>query len=723
MKEDNLDQKQADQAAEKTGNPSNKAELISRRKLLGQIGAAGAVTAGAWLLGPLGGQLPSARADANETYTECCKMVTIAELRALTSPEADRIYFVKDRYQEGSYYYDASDTTSTDNTGIILMSVSGARFRRIFEGPADVKWFGAKGDGTTDDTAAIQLAINSHAHIYFPPSSYKITDYVFLQDNSRIEGTRSSKIFMSANPDGVNLISAKDKVNVTIDNLWIEGVYGVGNPFPVRGVMEGQGVTLAVYGCRNVLITNCYFTYNGLGSGNIYVSKCKDVVVTNNYVEKSMNGICFDNWYGEDNTPGGTHVENVTVANNVLSDMGGRAIACDLDEDVARTSNIAIVGNTIRGAAYAAIAINARGVTVVGNIIDGKRDGGITTVGGQQSLPTYYGFLSNFDCEHIHIADNVFQEIFMNGVKILNGSNVSIVNNSFSFAVKYLNQNNNQVLELNEPDNRMIQLDWNTNAYIAPYTIKIEGNTIVNDRNPTGQQPIAELIYLNDLSNKEAISAGSFIHVANNQLRAKKISVAIQYIKSLYKDVPGGKLYITDNTINSPVKSGTAISAARLDELHIEGNKINGIAIAFEIGMSGLTNFSGNVIRNYNTAYFFNVANLLSEIDQLIVQDTIIGNPAAGSFVFTGTVSNPYIAGVSNGAGMKFIGVNVNQIKGTYYPENLVVEGSDSAPTAGKWAVGDRITIKNVAAGGYSGFICTTLGTPGTWKQYGAIQV
>ncbi|QNK58584.1 right-handed parallel beta-helix repeat-containing protein [Paenibacillus sp. PAMC21692] len=712
MREDNQDYLQSEQE----GSQDTGGKLISRRKILGSIGAAGAVTAGAWLLGSFGGKLPEANADG--AYAECCKMVTIAQLRALTTPETDRIYFVKDRDQEGSYYYDASDTSSADNTGIILVSTSGARFRRIFEGPAHVKWFGAKGDGTTDDTVAIQLAINSYSHIYFSPSSYRITDYVFLQDNSRIEGTRSSKIFMSTNPNGVNLISAKDKVNITIDNLWIEGVYGVGNPFPVPGVMEGQGVTLAVYGCRNVVITNCYFTYNGEGSGNIYVSKCKDVVVTNNFVEKSMNGICFDNWYGDNDTPGGTHVLNVTVANNVVSDMGGRAIAFDLDD---KNSNIAVVGNTVRAAAYAAIAVNATGVTVVGNIINGKRDGGISTVGGQQSLPTYYGFLSNFHCEHVHLADNIFEEIFMNGVKILNGSSVSIVNNSFSFALKYLNQNNNQVLDLHEPNNQMISLEWDTNAYTSPFTIKIDNNTIVNDRNPTGQLPIAELISLKDISNSAEKAASSFIHVTNNQIRSKKISTAIQYAKSLYQEGGTGKLYITGNTIYSPVKSGTAILATRLEELHIEGNKINGIAIAIEMGTGGLANFSSNVIRNYNTAYFFNVSNLLNEIDQLIVQDTIIGNPAEGSYVFTGLVTNSYIVASSNGAGMKFIDVNVNQIKGTYYPESLVVEGTNSAPTAGRWAVGDRVTIKNVTAGGYSGFICTTLGTPGMWKQYGAI--
>ncbi|MBP1990697.1 right-handed parallel beta-helix repeat-containing protein [Paenibacillus eucommiae] len=723
MTENNQHQQQVEQE----GYEGKSDVRVSRRKLLGGIGAAGAVTAGAWLLGTMGGKLPVANGSGMKKsieYEECCKMVTIAQLRALSSPEIDRIYFVKDRDQEGSFYYDNTDTTSADNTGIILVSSSGARFRRIFSGPAHVKWFGAKGDGTTDDTAAIQLAINSFSHIYFSASSYRITDYVFLQDNSRIEGTRASKIFMTTNPDGVNLISAKDKVNVTIDNLWIEGVYGVGNPFPVKGVMEGQGVTLAVYGCRNVVITNCYFTYNGDGSGNIYVSKCKDVVVTNNYVEKSMNGICFDNWYGENDTPGGTHVENVTVANNVVSDMGGRAIAFDLDDVVVRNSNIAVVGNTVRAAAYAAIAFNGKGITVVGNIIDGRRDRGISTVGGQQSLPTYYGFLSNFNCEQVHLADNVFEEIFMNGVKILNGSEVSIANNRFSFALDYLNQNNQQLTELHEPNNQLISLEWDTNMYVAPYSMKVENNVLVNNRNPTGQQPVSEMIILKDSSNKADMAANTFIHIANNQIRSKVLSTAIRYSKTLNQDLDTSRLYITNNTIYSPLKKGTAIMTSKLEELHIEDNNINGVAIAIETGKNGLCYFSGNLIRNYNTAYFFQVGNLTNQIAQLIVKDTIIGDPAEGSYVFAGLVNNPYIVGISNGAGMKFIGVNINKIKGTYYPENLTVDqGSDTAPTDGKWTIGDRVLIKNVVAGGYSGFICTQLGTPGTWKKFGTIEV
>lgn len=45
-----------------------------------------------------------------------------------------------------------------------------------------------------------------------------------------------------------------------------------------------------------------------------------------------------------------------------------------------------------------------------------------------------------------------------------------------------------------------------------------------------------------------------------------------------------------------------------------------------------------------------------------------------------------------------------------------------SAPTQGTWNRGDTIYIKAPAAGGREGFICTTAGTPGTWKSFGNID-
>lgn len=44
-----------------------------------------------------------------------------------------------------------------------------------------------------------------------------------------------------------------------------------------------------------------------------------------------------------------------------------------------------------------------------------------------------------------------------------------------------------------------------------------------------------------------------------------------------------------------------------------------------------------------------------------------------------------------------------------------------AAPTTGTWAVGDRVFDTSPSAGGHIGWVCTTAGTPGTWKTFGAI--
>ena len=46
-----------------------------------------------------------------------------------------------------------------------------------------------------------------------------------------------------------------------------------------------------------------------------------------------------------------------------------------------------------------------------------------------------------------------------------------------------------------------------------------------------------------------------------------------------------------------------------------------------------------------------------------------------------------------------------------------------AAPVAGTWAVGDIVWNTAPAAGAFIGWTCTTAGTPGTWKTFGAISV
>jgi hypothetical protein len=59
--------------------------------------------------------------------------------------------------------------------------------------------FGAKGDGTTDDTAAIQLAVNTAKSVFFPSGTYKITAPIVLsQNNFEVVGVKGKTIIMGS---------------------------------------------------------------------------------------------------------------------------------------------------------------------------------------------------------------------------------------------------------------------------------------------------------------------------------------------------------------------------------------------------------------------------------------------------------------------------------------------------------------------------------------------
>jgi hypothetical protein len=88
----------------------------------------------------------------------------------------------------GVFFWDPTVTAIQDDGGTVI-HVSGGGWRRVFDGPINVKWFGAVGNGNADDTIALQQALNA-AHcapssggagpatgqsVFIPPGIY-ITD-------------------------------------------------------------------------------------------------------------------------------------------------------------------------------------------------------------------------------------------------------------------------------------------------------------------------------------------------------------------------------------------------------------------------------------------------------------------------------------------------------------------------------------------------------------------
>lgn len=107
---------------------------------------------------------------------------TLAELVLFDSNVANTVV-VRDVEAGGVFMYDAARVAENDG-GIVLDG-----WVRQFSGPVNVKWFGAKGDGVTDDTAAIQSAITVNlGDILVPDGDYIISNTI----------TVSSKLLFSA---------------------------------------------------------------------------------------------------------------------------------------------------------------------------------------------------------------------------------------------------------------------------------------------------------------------------------------------------------------------------------------------------------------------------------------------------------------------------------------------------------------------------------------------
>jgi polygalacturonase len=76
------------------------------------------------------------------------------------------------------------------------MSLTKVSYSMIIGAPVNVLDYGAKGDGVTNDTAAIQAAIDA-AHgtqqVFFPAGTYKVTATLNLYKGSNLIGINQSQ--------------------------------------------------------------------------------------------------------------------------------------------------------------------------------------------------------------------------------------------------------------------------------------------------------------------------------------------------------------------------------------------------------------------------------------------------------------------------------------------------------------------------------------------------
>ena len=124
---------------------------------------------------------PALRSYTTASLTFSTMSALRANASAKTSGTAVSVggYYTVNDGGGGVFVCNTADTTTADNGGTVIVDTLGQRWARaVGVGAYSVRWFGAKGDGTTDDRGAIQAAIATAQPVYIPPGVYLVKDAI-----------------------------------------------------------------------------------------------------------------------------------------------------------------------------------------------------------------------------------------------------------------------------------------------------------------------------------------------------------------------------------------------------------------------------------------------------------------------------------------------------------------------------------------------------------------
>jgi hypothetical protein len=299
-------------------------ETISRRKLLTSIGIAGAALAAGGIVNA-GSQVAYGKTDVTDSVygsggkfhwkdlepIDFCVKVTLAELRSRADSLPEDAYFVTDAGMEGIFLYDQTDIATPDNTGTVVVTSGGKRFKRVFQQTVSSSWFGAKGDGTTVETQALQNALNASAgkKLFIPKqqSGHYLTGQLFVPNDIVIE-LEPGTVIQAVD---TLLRSAPYERLIRIKNVKNVAVIGNGATFRMNKAAYTTGEQAHIFdisGSENVTIERV--SANDSGGDGFYVGNyegmipfSKNVVlrdcIANNNRRQGLSVISVDGFLAE----------------------------------------------------------------------------------------------------------------------------------------------------------------------------------------------------------------------------------------------------------------------------------------------------------------------------------------------------------------------------------------------------------------------------------------
>jgi parallel beta-helix repeat protein len=255
---------------------------------------------------------------------------------------------------------------------------------KLFGAPADVRAFGAKGDGVTNDTVAFAAALVEKRSVYVPPTtSGFVVDNLTVPASSRLFGDGDASLIKSP-PTSINRL-----LLVGGNNVLIEGLNILGNSASQQSASSGPLIEAGVV---------------------------SDLVIRDNLIRNApRHAIALNGSNGV-----------LVQGNRIFNQYHGAGVLCSA---TLVSSNISVVGNHIRDSQWANVH-SFGGVTewiIADNILDGSGRGSGSLVGGEiaDNITSYLDVVDNVN---VTISGNVLKRSRNNGIHI-NGINLTIVGN------------------------------------------------------------------------------------------------------------------------------------------------------------------------------------------------------------------------------------------------------------------------------------------------------
>ncbi len=176
---------------------------------------------------PLGVYLPEDRTGSGSGGGDALAFDTAAQLGVFLGTTAGQVAVTTGCLQRGDggggqWYWDPESSASA-NTGTVVGSSPAGRWIRLFSGRANVRWFGARGDGTTDDSAAFTSALLTCSDVFVPFGTFRLNSWVRVQSGQSLVGAGSYSVLEanSATSGERFALLVEDAVRTTISDLRI----------------------------------------------------------------------------------------------------------------------------------------------------------------------------------------------------------------------------------------------------------------------------------------------------------------------------------------------------------------------------------------------------------------------------------------------------------------------------------------------------------------------